>query len=176
MTINLEIADAQSQFEINVKEMVNNFLLKMLTLHFHQCLRSIRTIKLSKIWLTCKYSGVYRLLRNLVYSLLKMSPYKLLNFIYYYMHPASVNAGHTGLSYTWSLSIQNKLLYTKFVLFSTHIHQLGNFNNLALLSMIQGRITGSSCNQFWWQYKGAAACLQIVFFDLVSYSNTYIMT
>lgn len=173
MTINLKIVDAQSLIEINVKEMGNNFLFKMLTLHFHQCLRSIRTIKLSKIWLTCKYSGVYRLLRNLVYSLLKMIPHKLLNFIYYYMHPASVNAGHTGLSYTWSLL--NKLLYMKVVLFSTHIHQLGNFNNLTLLSMIQGRITGSSCTQFWWQYKGAAACLQI-FFDMLSYSNTYIMT
>lgn len=164
MTINLETADAQSLFDINVKEMVNNCLLMMLTLHFHQCLRSIRTIKLSKIWLTCKYSGVYRLLRNLVYSLLKMIPYKLLYFIYYYMDPAGhVNAGHTGLSYTWSLSLLNKLLYIKVVLFSTHIHQLGNFNNLALLSMIQGRITGPSCNQFWWQYKGAVACLQIVF-------------
>lgn len=140
MTINLEIADAQSLFDINVKEMVNNCLLKMLTLHFHQCLRPIRTIKISKIWLTCKYSGVYRLLRNLVYSLLKMIPYKLQYFIYYYINPASVNAGHTGLSYKWSLSLLNKLLYIKVVLFSTHIHQLGNFNNLALLSMIQGRI------------------------------------
>lgn len=162
MTISLEITDAQILFDINVKEMVNNCLLKMLTLHFHQCLRSIRTIKLSKIWLTCKYSGVYRLLRNLVYSLLKMIPYKLLYFIYCYINPVSDNAGNTGISYTWSLSLLNKLLYIKVVLFSTHIHQLGNFNNLALLSMIQGRITGSSCNQFWWQYKGAAACLQFV--------------